>query len=538
MRLDKIQPRPKLFFMEEFLFGNQINALGEIFSSEVGVSNLFKRLVEVDTFGGIDASNDAILLEAFEDHDAYRQAIKLAKPIIVGRKGSGKSAIFKKITSEVKDDVRSLGFTFSDYPWEHHGKQKQSGVPDEECYRESWKYFLCLMLCKIILRHKDEVRGDKSAQVALADIEKFVIDSYGSPDPSLTRVFTPGQKIQLSGGINIFGAKGEARSIDIETLPTFYSEVNRNVLESVFKCLATEKRFYICFDELDIGFDPTNFDYAQRLIGLIRAAKYTNDQFKQNGLVGGAIVLLRDDIWHTLRFEDKNKLTQDQVSELRWSKEDGPHCIKKLMERRFNEVLGSDFSWEFLFNEQRQMAGFQSKYGFVCERGFLRPRDVIQYCNEVLKVFKRDPTSTGFDNEPVREAEESYSRYFMQELEDELHKHSSSYEKYFEVLKGLSNVNFSREEFDSVWRQRQGLFDSCESPEHALGALFEFSVIGYLATGGKGAGSKYAWRYLEPRVRFNPDAKSYKVHLGLKNEFDLKLYARRKKSDPSFSRAS
>jgi hypothetical protein len=491
--------------------------------------SLVKHLREVETFGGIDASSDSILLEAFEDHDAYKQAIKFSRPIIIGRKGSGKSAIFRKITADQQRDVRALGFTFSDYPWEHHGKQKQSGVPDEECYRESWKYFICLMLCMVILKNKNEISSSKSAQNALADIERFVIDTYGSPAPSLTRVFLPGQQIRLSGAINLLAAKGEVKTIDIENLPTFYSEVNRNILDAIFQCLPHDKKFYICFDELDIGFDPNNNDYTQRLIGLIRAAKSTNDRFRQDKISGAVIVLLRDDIWHTLRFEDKNKLTQDQVSPLIWSKEGGAHCIKNLMERRFKEVLGEGASWDDVFHEQL-MARFQSKYDFICERGFLRPRDVIQYCNEVLKVFKDSSNQQYFDNDMVRKAEETYSRYFMQELEDELHKHSVSYEKYFEVLKGLSNVGFSREEFDQVWHERQGLFDAGETPDRALGALYEFSVIGYLATGGRGAGSTYVFRYLTPRVRFNSDAKSYKVHLGLKHEFDLKLYARRKKS--------
>jgi hypothetical protein len=153
---------------------------------------------------------------------------------------------------------------------------------------------------------------------------------------------------------------------------------------------------------------------------------------------------------------------------------------------------------------------------------------MIQYCNEVLRAFHENPNDVGFDNELVREAERPYSSYFMQELEDELHKHSRAYEHYFEVLKGLSNVGFSRDEFDMAWDERKTLFVENETPQKALEALFEFSVIGYLATGGKGAGSKYIWRYLEPRVRFNPEAKNYQVHLGLKSEFDLKLYARTK----------
>ena len=45
--------------------------------------------------------------------------------------------------------------------------------------------------------------------------------------------------------------------------------------------------------------------------------------------------------------------------------------------------------------------------------------------------------------------------YFMQELEDELHKHSKSYEKYFDVLKNLTNVSFTLEEFEAAWTSKR-----------------------------------------------------------------------------------
>lgn len=101
------------------------------------MNKIVEKLHTIRSFGGIDANSDTILLDAFENHDAYVSAMDFSKTIIIGRKGAGKSAIFKKITSGKEARVRSLGFTFSDYPWEHHIKQKQSGVPDEECYRES-----------------------------------------------------------------------------------------------------------------------------------------------------------------------------------------------------------------------------------------------------------------------------------------------------------------------------------------------------------------------------------------------------------------
>ena len=45
------------------------------------MSMLIENLKEVATFGGIDASNDRILLSVFEDHEAYKNAINpTAKP--------------------------------------------------------------------------------------------------------------------------------------------------------------------------------------------------------------------------------------------------------------------------------------------------------------------------------------------------------------------------------------------------------------------------------------------------------------------------
>ena len=197
------------------------------------------KLIQTESFGGIDASSDQILLAAFENHDSYTRALNFSRPIIVGRKGAGKSAIFQKITKGDGANSQALGFTFSDYPWQHHGKQRQVGVPDEECYRESWKYFIFLMICKMVIRNKEKVSSDKTAQTALNDLFAFVYDSYGSIDPSLTTIFTPGQKIKISGKLNFWGIGGEVKTIDVENLPKFYSEINRNMMDCIVRCIPT-----------------------------------------------------------------------------------------------------------------------------------------------------------------------------------------------------------------------------------------------------------------------------------------------------------
>ena len=96
-----------------------------------------KALVEVDDFGGTDADNDDLLLRAFEDHEAYQAVLALKRHMVIGRKGSGKTAIFKKIITTREPTVFSYGHTFSDYPWHHHELQARAGIPDFEAPQQN-----------------------------------------------------------------------------------------------------------------------------------------------------------------------------------------------------------------------------------------------------------------------------------------------------------------------------------------------------------------------------------------------------------------
>lgn len=81
-----------------------------------------KSLAIVQDFGAVDADNDPLLFDSFEDHEAYQSARRRTHFLIVGRKGSGKTAIFKKLL-EIKDPAYfCFGHTFSDYPWQYHDK--------------------------------------------------------------------------------------------------------------------------------------------------------------------------------------------------------------------------------------------------------------------------------------------------------------------------------------------------------------------------------------------------------------------------------
>jgi hypothetical protein len=479
----------------------------------------------VESFGGIEADEDALLRECFKDHPAYSAAKNHERWLLIGRKGSGKTAIFKRLITERDWNRFAYGHTFDDYPWEHHDLQAQVGVPEERRYFHSWKYLILLSLSKILLNQdQSQPWSDESAE-AMAALESFVVDSYGSRDPDLTQLFIPDRELRFRGSIRA-GVGIEAERIIVRELPAHVQQVNRTVQNAVVAALNPDYDYYVCFDQLDLGFSTTDMAYKDRLIGLLLAARELNRATKDEERRFSAIVFLRDDIYQLLQFEDKNKITENNVSRVEWNRPDSGLTLKELMERRFGEVfVGSgNVGWTAVFDEAREMPSRQTKYAHICDRTFLRPRDMIKFCNEILHSHKtrrggNAAADEKFDNEDVIAARDQYSDYLLRELDDEIAKHVPDYQEYLEALKTIGNIHFTSEEFEGAWKGRSRLNN--EKWERGLEELFEFSVIGYLKSGGGGGGSKYVWRYLDSRARFDAAADTYRVHPGFKEALDL-----------------
>lgn len=300
--------------------------------------------------------------------------------------------------------------------------------------------------------------------------------------------------------------------------------MNSVVQKAVVATLHPEHDYYVCFDQLDLGFTANNPKYAERLIGLLLAARELSRVAREACRRMSVIVFLRDDIYQMLQFEDKNKITENNVSMVEWDRSGDSLTLRALMERRFGQVFyGKGIAaWNEVFNEQREMPRRQSKYKHICDRTFLRPRDMIKFSNEVLTAHKAlhpDQPGIRFDNDVVITARDAYSDYLLRELDDEIAKHVPNYQEYLEVLKSIGNIQFTSDVFANKWAERPSL--KTGNWQDGLTSLFEFSVIGYLKPGGGGGGSTYVWRYLDARARFDPTADIYRVHPGFKEALDL-----------------
>jgi hypothetical protein len=428
----------------------------------------------------------------------------------------------------------SFGHTFRDYPWHHHDKQRKVGAPEHECYAHSWKYLILITLAKVLLNHDNSQPWDDYSQSALSSIETFVLDTYGSRDPDVSQVFQPSTKLKLNASIGfklgVVEAKAAPTEVPMEYLPTVVQEVNANLLEKIVRSLNPQNQYFVLFDELDLGFSLADENYRLRLIGLIHAARDINVAARDATKNLNVIVFLREDIYQSLQFEDKNKITESGTTRIEWDTPRTSHTLREIMAKRISNVLAvpTISAWDSVFNEEHRMRGSQSKYQHMLDRTMLRPRDIIKFSNEILGAYKRNASRTEkFENVDVASARPEYSQYLLSELEDEIFKHLPYHDSFFELLRDLEAVQFSYEEFDGICKQRQDLIPEGHTAKSILSELFEFSIIGYYQPGGAGyGGAEYVFRYKSPRAKFNSSATGYQVHLGLQEVLALKRYRR------------
>jgi len=484
-----------------------------------------KKLETIANFGAIDAESDGILMQCFEDHPALSQAMNGTRSIIIGRKGSGKSAIFKKLLASETCNTIVLGQTFQDYPWAYHNRQGSDGVIEEQRFVQSWKYLILLIICKMLLRYDGACRSDAEAAEHLSLLRRFVADSFGRDDVDVTHIFLPQNHINLrtllQAGVGLVQMQLGLATTPIDQLPTFYSAINEALMEHVMGVLSPENQYIVCFDQLDIGFEPSNTTYMAQMVGLLRAASDINVEAHLRGVRLNVVVFLRDDIFDALHFNDKNKMLTNSVQRMEWDSD----SLKRLIEKRLTQVCSEDGSpvrWDDVFDESTKMTGHQRKYDHMIDRTFLRPRDIIEYSNLVLESYGVRTVDAGmtrpskFTNQDITDAEPAFSEHLLREIDEELRPHiPDCYERVVETLQGVGRDSFSFEEFEHQWTTRLSPNGTHRQSSDVLKLLYKYSVIGYLRVGGAQPGSGYVLHYRMPNLAYDQTATTFQVHKGL-----------------------
>lgn len=345
-----------------------------------------RNILDVLSCGDPVAENEATSLsEMFLETDSYQRTLGGAANVLVGRKGSGKTAIFLRVRDVCRRDKENIVIDL--IPEGYQLIKMKEFILDQlafgarkEVISAFWEYVLWLEIAYKILE-KDEQRAFRDPRLTegyrkLEGLFRRRVDTgHGDFSERLKRLST-----------NIIERFKDAKltaedknSLDSsKVLEIIYAQDVRELREEVLRYLRLKGFVLFLLDNLDRFWTPGGFDQDDALIvlGLTESMQEISRKFSRGGLVFRWAIFVRSDVYEFLvrGMADYGKVG---VQSLEWSDRE---LLAALFEQRLSSNLsGTSTTWDEAWRTaSAQVVAGKPILDFLIDGSMMRPRYLIR----------------------------------------------------------------------------------------------------------------------------------------------------------------
>jgi hypothetical protein len=432
-------------------------------------------------FGRDDAETDitegGLLRAGFLRTSVYEAVRGARKHLIIGRKGSGKSAICRTLATEPDPSRVTILVTPDELSADEIRRFELQGISPEKAKSLVWRYELSTQVARHLVTHAKAAHG-KNRPASVESLRRFLV-ANGELDEERPKFWQIIQKLKGSVSLEAFGVKGTVElggpSEGIRTANQL-DVIERNVIKAIrdLACPDDHPHLLILVDQLeDVWSNDSDSD--KLVIGLLHAMRDVSARFPRVSCV----TFLRSDIYNVLQFTEKDKLRSAE-KHVDWNDRQLLDRILSRARASLGEPITEDWLWRHIFPAAIQ--GMPSS-DFVLSHTLMRPRDVIQLCNRCRDIAEQNGHETITESD-VMEAIAQYSNWKLQDLANE-------YQVNYPFLGGLlgmfrnAGYLFGRGVFEKrlaaaldVLRDRYRDKAHMLIPDVVLGVLFDVGFLG------------------------------------------------------------
>jgi hypothetical protein len=376
----------------------------------------------------------------FVESEAFRRVSNRSKTIILGNRGSGKSAIFQMLAARARraPHTHVVELAPEDYSYEllrstmiaeSAGSWAKLGA-----YAVAWKYLIYILVMKAIAR--DLARADKKGPVG--KISRYIRDHHAEGQYSkLSALISYLKRLE---GIKIGPYEAGLKVKELEKL--YKLEEIHHLLPDLKEALVKET-VIVLVDELDRGWDASE-DAQAFVAGLFQACISINS-LSPNLTV---YMSLRQELYDNIPalYEDAQKY-RDMIELIAWNEKG----LQQLIARRVNHALTERYPqyavdssalsdedlWGLLFQETLDYRQSKS-FNYMVDRTLYRPRELIQFCQQAVDSARASATSTPLGYAVLTQAEIQYSEERTKDIAAEYRFQYPNLLEVFEVFRGKS----------------------------------------------------------------------------------------------------
>lgn len=334
--------------------------------------------------GATSAENEMRTLESYYlKTEQFLKSIRGEANIVVGRKGSGKSAIFLQVRDRERNkignivlDLKPDGYKLIKF------KELILSFLEEGTFQHTimafWEYVLLLEICyKILEEDRDNhVHNNDLYQPYRKLAEIYRTENYDSEGDFSERMSVLMERISTEYRSK-HGDEIKVRLSTPQLTELLYSHDVKDLTLSVINYMKHKDTCWLLFDNLDKGWPTSGLKHEDLLIirALIDAAKKIERQFSKSNIDVNTIVFLRNDVYELLVRDTSDRGKEAKVL-LDWTDSD---LLRELIRLR---IISNDFNNKESFQNVwpklcvSHFNGEESSQ-YMIDRSLMRPRFLL-----------------------------------------------------------------------------------------------------------------------------------------------------------------
>lgn len=378
--------------------------------------------------GATSAENEMRDLENYYlETDQYLKSLRGEAHLVVGRKGSGKSAVFLQIRDNEREKNRSKNIVLDLKPDGYKlvkFKERILGFLEEGTYQHTitafWEYVLLLEICYKILE-KDHQRHihDHTLFEGYRELANLYHTNEYDPEGDFSE--------RMSGLMEKVYSEYQARYRDSEKVRLTSAEVTQLLYKHDVKKLSKQLTNYmekkgslwLLFDNIDKGWPTSGLRHEDLLIirSLIDATGKIERLFGRSDLTINTVVFLRNDVYELLVKETSDRGKEASVI-LDWT---DPDLLRELVRLRIvsngmAENLDFDTAWLKVFASHYK--GEETSQ-YLIDRSLMRPRFLLNLINQ-CKSFAINLNHERIEEQDIEKGLTAYSSDLLRDIGYEL----------------------------------------------------------------------------------------------------------------------
>ena len=373
------------------------------------------------------AENEFQTLGAYYvETDEYRRTLRGEVNLVVGRKGTGKTALFSQVRDRLRRDRQNIVVDLKPEGYQLVKLKDDvlkylSKGARQHLVTAFWEYLLYLEVCyKVLEKDADRHLRDHRLTEPYRQLSASYYRASGVTKGDFSERLT-----ELSNRIAAAYAAKHSAADDVHLSTGEVTElIHKEDLAKLSRQLSAYLEFkngvWILFDNLDRGWSPHGLtpDDVLMVRALIDAGRKIQHAMQRDEHDFHCVVFLRNDVYQLL-MEETSDFGKEMRASLDWR---DPDLLRKLVHMRLenNPELPKGVEFDRLWREisVSHLEGMES-FQYLIDRSLMRPRNVLKiltHCRGSAINLRHDK----IEEEDIRKGLAAYSTDLLTEIDQEL----------------------------------------------------------------------------------------------------------------------